>query len=54
MIAPTVSVVDATGAGDCLSGVLAAGLVEGLPLRAAAERAVQAATMSVTRAGARG
>ncbi len=52
--APTVDVVDATGAGDCLSGVLAAGLVEGLPLRAAAERAVQAATMSVTRAGARG
>ena len=34
--------------------MLAAGLVEGLPLRAAAERAVQAATMSVTRAGARG
>jgi len=52
--APTVDVVDATGAGDCLSGVLAAGLVEGLPLRAAAERAVRAATMSVTRAGARG
>ena len=54
VIAPTVDVVDATGAGDCLSGVLAAGLVEGLPLRAAAERAVRAATRSVTLAGARG
>ena len=54
LTAPAVDVVDATGAGDCLSGVLAAGLAEGLPLRAAAERAVRAATRSVTRAGARG
>ena len=52
--APRVDVVDATGAGDCLSGVFAAGLVEGRPVRAAAERAVRAATMSVTAPGARG
>src|SRR4029077_8977740 len=36
LTAPTVDVVDATGAGDCLSGVLAAGLVEGVAPRAGA------------------
>lgn len=51
--APRVDVVDSTGAGDCFSGVLAAGVVEGRPVRAAAERAVRAATMSVTEPGAR-
>ncbi|HTG47688.1 MAG TPA: ribokinase [Actinomycetota bacterium] len=51
--APAVRVVDSTGAGDCLSGVLAAGLTDGLALRAATERAVRAASMSVTVAGAR-
>jgi ribokinase len=51
--APAVRVVDSTGAGDCFNGVLASGIVEGLSLRAAAERAVRAATMSVTEPGAR-
>jgi len=51
--APTVDAVDTTGAGDCFSGVFAAGLAEGRPLREAVERAVVAAAMSVTVAGAR-
>jgi ribokinase len=51
--APSVHAVDATGAGDCFNGVLAAGLLEGLPLREAAARAVAAATMSTTVPGAR-
>ncbi len=51
--APAVRVVDSTGAGDCFNGVLASGIAEGLPLRDAAERAVRAATMSVTEPGAR-
>jgi ribokinase len=48
------TVVDTTGAGDCFSGVLAAGLADGLALLAAAERANVAAGLSVTAAGARG
>jgi len=48
-----VAVVDATGAGDALNGALAAGLAEGLPLHEAARQAVIAASLSVTRAGAR-
>jgi sulfofructose kinase len=48
-----VHAVDTTGAGDCLNGVLAAGLLEGLTLRDAAARAVVAATMSTAVAGAR-
>jgi ribokinase len=48
-----VDAVDTTGAGDTLSGVLAAGLAAGLPLRDAMRRAVAAAALSVTKAGAR-
>jgi ribokinase len=52
--APSVHAVDATGAGDCLNGVLAAELLEGRSTRDAAARAVAAATMSTAVAGARG
>ena len=51
--APRVRAVDATGAGDSLNGALAAGLASGLDLEHAARRAVVAASLSVTRAGAR-
>ena len=51
--APTVKAVDATGAGDALNGALAAGLASGLDLEQASRRAVVAASLSVTRAGAR-
>ena len=51
--APSVHAVDSTGAGDCLNGVLAAGLLEGRSIREAAVRAVAAATMSTAVAGAR-
>jgi ribokinase len=51
--APNVEAVDATGAGDCLNGVLAAGLLERRPLQEAVARAVTAASISVTRPGAR-
>lgn len=51
--APRVEAVDATGAGDCLNGVLAAGLLERRPLQEAVARAVTAASISVTRPGAR-
>ncbi len=51
--APEVEVFDTTGAGDCLNGVLAAGLAEGLPLGGAVARAVMAAALSVRRHGAR-
>ena len=51
--APSVHAVDSTGAGDCLNGVLAAGLLEGRPIREASARAVAAATMSTAVAGAR-
>ena len=53
LAAPRVEAVDATGAGDTLNGALAAALAEGLPLPAAARRAVVAASLSVTRPGAR-
>jgi sugar/nucleoside kinase (ribokinase family) len=43
--------VDTTGAGDTHTGVLAAGLVEGLPLEQALRRANVAAAISVTRPG---
>jgi ribokinase len=49
----TVDAVDTTGAGDCFSGVFVAGLAEGRPVPEAVERAVVAAAMSVTVAGAR-
>lgn len=51
--APRVEVVDAVGAGDTLNGALAAGLVAGLTLPEAAQRAVAAASLAVTREGAR-
>jgi ribokinase len=51
--APRVDAVDAVGAGDALNGSLAAGLAAGLDLAAAAQRAVIAASLAVTRAGAR-
>lgn len=50
---PPVDVVDTTGAGDALNGALAAGLAAGLELPEAARRAVGAASLAVTRAGAR-
>lgn len=50
---PRVKAVDATGAGDALNGALAAALAVGLDLEMACRRAVVAATLSVTRAGAR-
>jgi ribokinase len=51
--APKVRAVDATGAGDTLNGVLAAGLLEGRPLADALRRAVAAAAISVEAIGAR-
>ena len=51
--APEVRVRDTTGAGDTLTGVLAASLADGLELRAAVRRAVAAASLAVTRDGAR-
>jgi ribokinase len=52
--APEVDVVDTTGAGDAFNGVLAAGLAAGAGIEDAARRAVEAASASVRRAGARG
>jgi ribokinase len=51
---PPVNVVDTVGAGDTLNGALAAGIAAGLPIAEAARRAVVAASLAVTRAGARG
>ena len=51
--APQVDALDTTGAGDTLNGVLAAGLAAGLPIEKAARRAVMAASLAVTRPGAR-
>jgi len=51
--APHVAAVDTVGAGDTLNGALAAGLAAGLELAVAAHRAVIAASLAVTRAGAR-
>jgi ribokinase len=51
---PVVDVVDTTGAGDALNGVLAAGLAAGLELADATRRAVEAASAAVRVAGARG
>ncbi|GAA2709685.1 ribokinase [Micromonospora olivasterospora] len=50
---PAVRVLDTTGAGDCLCGVLAAELAAGAELVAAAETAVCVASLSTTRSGAR-
>jgi len=49
-----VAPLDTTGAGDAFSGALAVGLAAGLPLTEAVGRAVAAAGLSTTRAGARG
>ncbi len=52
--APKTKVVDTVGAGDCFCGWLAVGIAEGLPPHAAVARAIRAASLSVTRPGARG
>jgi ribokinase len=52
-VAHRVEAIDTTGAGDTLTGVLATGLAAGLPLRDSVRRAVAAASLSVTKAGAR-
>jgi ribokinase len=49
--APAVTPVDTTGAGDVVCGVLAAGLANGMSVRAALSWAVAAASLSVTRRG---
>jgi ribokinase len=54
MTSPPVKAVDSVGAGDALNGALAAGLAKGLTLEDAARRAVAAASLSVTKPGARG
>lgn len=51
--APPVQAVDTVGAGDTLNGALAAALAAGLGLEGAARRAVAAASLAVTREGAR-
>ncbi len=51
--AAAVEAVDSTGAGDAFCGALAAGLAEGRPLAEAVDRAVSAAGLATTRAGAR-
>lgn len=47
-----VEAADATAAGDCFNGALAAGLADGMALPEAIEFAVTAASISVTRRGA--
>jgi ribokinase len=51
--APGVEARDTTGAGDTLTGVLAASVAQGHELRTAVRRAVAAASLAVTREGAR-
>jgi len=50
--APRVKPVDTVGAGDCFSAWLVVGVASGLSLREASLRAVRAASLAVTRAGA--
>ncbi len=52
--APMVETIDTTGAGDTLSGVLAACLATGTPMLGALSWAVTAAALSTTGVGARG
>lgn len=47
-----VSVIDTTGAGDCFTGALAAGLCANYPLERAVEFANKAASLSVQKSGA--
>ena len=54
VLAPRVEAVDTVGAGDTFVGALAADLAAGRPLDEAVRRAVVAAALSTTRAGARG
>lgn len=51
---PRVETIDATGAGDALTGILAACLASGAPLRAALSWAVTGAALSTLGNGARG
>ena len=51
--AVAVRAIDTVGAGDAFNGALGAGLAAGLDLETAARRAVAAAAVSTTRAGAR-
>lgn len=53
MPTPAIRAIDSVGAGDAFNGALAAGLAAGLDVDVAAQRAVVAAAMSTTRAGAR-
>lgn len=53
VLAPQVETLDATGAGDALSGVLAACLASGAPVLGALSWAVAAASVSTTGIGAR-
>jgi ribokinase len=53
IVPPAVRVVDTTGAGDCLCGVLAAELAAGADLVTAAETGICVASLSTTRPGAR-
>lgn len=50
--APKVKPVDTVGAGDCFTGWLATGIAESLTMGQAVERAVRAAGIAITRAGA--
>lgn len=52
--APKVRPVDTVGAGDCFTGWLATGIAEGLTMPEAVARAVRAAGIAITRAGAQG
>ncbi|MET0861982.1 MAG: ribokinase [Microbacterium sp.] len=51
LAAPAVRAVDTTGAGDTFAGYLVAGLVQGRGLAESARRAIDAASLSVQRAG---
>ena len=50
--APKVRVVDTVGAGDCFTAWLAVGIAEKLSLEESIQRALRAASLAVTRAGA--